>query len=488
MYGDSAVTAMRTAEMNQNYGKSNSKDVDATTDFESKILEAMRSRVTYLRNKADSFTFVSVRRMLEEYMGLEMFALDDHKTFVKVNLVKCLEEPGNGDASENFQETERNLSEENGEKNDVRDDTGVYEEMEGSAERGLMTGENKPNRVAKDMKSDIRRVLRERTSYIKANVEKITMGSLRRLLEEDLKLEKLSLDPFKKFINSELDEVLAIPAAPKRSTESSGKDLRENVKRTQSEEVSSEENFDSDAETESEGDVESEGDAETESEEVAVKKTMPRKRRLSKPEMMGKRKSENGKHVSGRKRAKHTETDSETESDAGDSEKPFKTKEIATTVYGKRVEHLKSVIKSCGMRVPPSIYKKAKQAPEEKREATLIKELEQILAKEGLSSDPSEKEIKEVKNRKTISKELEGLDTSNIVSSSRRRSTTSFAPPPKPKFTVDSDSETESDEPEDAEGSEEEEEGNEETEGSQSEEEEEEEDSNNGYDGGEESE
>lgn len=44
----------------------------------------------------------------------------------------------------------------------------------------------------------------------------------------------------------------------------------------------------------------------------------------------------------------------------------------------------------CGS-VPPNIYKKAKQAPEEKREATLIEELEQILAKEGLSSDPSEK-------------------------------------------------------------------------------------------------
>lgn len=33
------------------------------------------------------------------------------------------------------------------------------------------------------------------------------MGSLRRLLEEDLKLEKQSLDLFKKFINKELDEV-----------------------------------------------------------------------------------------------------------------------------------------------------------------------------------------------------------------------------------------------------------------------------------------
>lgn len=41
--------------------------------------------------------------------------------------------------------------------------------------------------------------------------------------------------------------------------------------------------------------------------------------------------------------------------------------------------------------VPPVIYRKVKKAPEEKREATLIEELEHILAKEGLSSDASEK-------------------------------------------------------------------------------------------------
>lgn len=36
------------------------------------------------------------------------------------------------------------------------------------------------------------------------------MGLLRRLLEQDLKLEKYSLDPYKKFINEELDEVSII--------------------------------------------------------------------------------------------------------------------------------------------------------------------------------------------------------------------------------------------------------------------------------------
>ncbi|CAF2318560.1 unnamed protein product [Brassica napus] len=443
MSGESAVTAMETTERataNQSSFKNNSNNGD-TTDMELQILAAMRSRVTYLRNKADSVTFASVRRLLEEDMGLEKYALDAHKSFVKDNLVKCLEDPGDADgASENPQETEKKddltpvkeeavASEEQEQEQEVKND--VREETVG----------DEGNREA--LMSDIKRALHKRASYIKANSEEITMASLRRLLEEDLKLKKDSLVPFKKFINKELDAVLQIPDPPKKK-----------VKSTASKKVGSEDDSDSD------------------SGEVAVKKALTQKR---------KRKIDSGKPVAGKKKAKHTEADSENDSDAGDSEmkaeKPLKQqgKETAITVYGKRVDHLKSVIKSCGMSIPPVIYRKVKQAPEEKREATLIEELEQILAKEGLSSDPSEKEIKEVKKKKERSKELEGIDTSNIVSSSRRRSATSFAPPPKPKITSESESdEEESENGEDNE--EEEEEGNEETgEGSQSEEE-----SNNG--------
>ncbi|CAN7065817.1 unnamed protein product [Brassica rapa subsp. trilocularis] len=440
MSGESAVTAMETTERataNQSSFKNNSNNGD-TTDMELQILAAMRSRVTYLRNKADSVTFASVRRLLEEDMGLEKYALDAHKSFVKDNLVKCLEDPGDADgASENPQETEK--------KDDVtpvKEEAVVREETVG----------DEGNREA--LMSDIKRALHKRASYIKANSEEITMASLRRLLEEDLKLKKDSLVPFKKFINKELDAVLQIPDPPKHSTKPTGKSVKKKVKSTASKKVGSEDDSDSD------------------SEEVAVKKTLTQKR---------KRKIDSGKPVAGKKKAKHTEADSENDSDAGDTEmkaeKPLKQqgKETAITVYGKRVDHLKSVIKSCGMSIPPVIYRKVKQAPEEKREATLIEELEQILAKEGLSSDPSEKEIKEVKKKKERSKELEGIDTSNIVSSSRRRSATSFAPPPKPKITSESESdEEESENGEDNE--EEEEEGNEETgEGSQSEEE-----SNNG--------
>lgn len=41
--------------------------------------------------------------------------------------------------------------------------------------------------------------------------------------------------------------------------------------------------------------------------------------------------------------------------------------------------------------VPPVIYKKAKQVPDDEREDFIVKELEKILEKEGLSRKPDEK-------------------------------------------------------------------------------------------------
>ncbi|GJX89824.1 retrotransposon protein, putative, ty1-copia subclass [Tanacetum coccineum] len=61
------------------------------------------------------------------------------------------------------------------------------------------------------------------------------------------------------------------------------------------------------------------------------------------------------------------------------------------------------------MSVAPTVYKKAKQAPEEKREALLIKELQQLLSKEDLSTNPSEKAVKKKKTEQRISACVEKL-------------------------------------------------------------------------------
>lgn len=63
----------------------------------------------------------------------------------------------------------------------------------------------------------------------------------------------------------------------------------------------------------------------------------------------------------------------------------------------------------------------------------MIMELEAILVKEGLTASASRDEIKAVRKRKEKLKDLEGIDTSNIIEETRgRRSRTSansfFAP------------------------------------------------------------
>jgi len=57
----------------------------------------------------------------------------------------------------------------------------------------------------------IREAFSKRASYLRAEIESITMGGVRRLLEQDLKLEKKALDSHKALIEKLVDQVLASP-------------------------------------------------------------------------------------------------------------------------------------------------------------------------------------------------------------------------------------------------------------------------------------
>ncbi|KAJ6735802.1 HIRA-INTERACTING PROTEIN 3 [Salix viminalis] len=500
-------------------------------DIESQVKEAMLSRVSHFKEQADSLTFEGVRRLLEKDLGLDKFALDVHKRFVKQCLLECLDgavadnaskdSGGTGDKhvgsskegteSPEGLESKNNIKEPSSEEEEKMEDCPVNgvltgqkttksktkdtqtneikvpsdhaskdsggkhvgslkegtespeklesennikepsseeeEKMEDSPVMGLMTGKKTTKSKTKDAQANeikevpsegnIKKAMMKRASYIKANSEEITMAGLRRLLEGDLKLNKFSLDPYKKFISKQLDEVLK----SFRVSEPKKKNLKNNSQGKASKKVSSEESTDS-------------SDKESEEEEVKPKKKkIGAERKMQSAEGSKKRsRSEKETKVSAKKKIKPSETVTEDNNDMEGSgnvsedsdspssaEKPVKKKEASTPSYGKRVEHLKSVIKSCGMSVPPVIYKKVKQVSENKREAQLIKELEDMLSREGLSSNPSEKEIKEVRKRKERAKELEGIDLSNIVTTSRRRSATTFVAP-KPKVPVESES------------------------------------------------
>lgn len=436
------------------------KKNDAYDSIEPQIKAAMISRVSHFKEQADSLTFEGVRRLIEKDLGLETHALDVHKKFIKQCLLECMDTTGGVNVSKNSAESaeenvsstkeEEKLPEECQSTKDVKEPCPEnYEKMEDSPVLGLMTGNKKTKFETEEAQGDgnkevpsesnIKKAIRKRSAYIKANIEKVTMAGLRRILEEDLKLDKFTLDSFKKMIGLELDEVLKSSEEP--STVEKKKSLKKNYQ-SKAKVVSSEGSSDT-----SDGEVDEE-------DEMKPRKKIFSKGKVQNYEGLKKRKRpEKDIKESSKKKTKAVKIvsednivaeDSGSVSDDGrsqsSSEKPIKKKEVSTPAYGKRVEHLKTVIKSCGMSIAPSIYKKVKQAPENKREAQLIKELEGILSREGLSSNPSEKEIKEVKKKKERARELEGIDMSNIVSSSRRRSTTSFVPPPKPKIPDESES------------------------------------------------
>jgi len=77
-----------------------------------------------------------------------------------------------------------------------------------------------------------------------------------------------------------------------------------------------------------------------------------------------------------------------------------------TLVYSKRVQHLKYDNEACGVSDPPVFYEKSKQDPQNKRDGQIIKDLEEILSREGLSSNPCEREIKNVNRKNGRAKEL----------------------------------------------------------------------------------
>lgn len=426
--------------------------------IESQIKSTMVSRIQHFREQSDSLTFEGVRRLLEKDLGLDKYALDVHKRFIKQLLSKYLEGDDEDNVAKNSEETlEKNTSS----AKEVAESLETYQadkdvkepktedegKMEDSPVMGLLTerkstksGMGETEDIQKNdipSESTIKESMRKRTAYFKANSEEITMAGVRRLLEKDLELDEFTLDPIKKLISEQLDEVLS----SKSSKLSSG--IKKRITRCKTpKKVSSGGSSDS-SDSES-GDIE---------DEVKPSKKVGRKGNVQKSEGVKKRKRpEKETKTSSKMQNMLSKMTSEEKSVSGDGgndsedgksqsseEKPVKKKEVSPPAYGKKVEHLKSIIKSCGMSVAPSIYKKAKQVPDKQREAFLIKELEEILSKEKLSGNPTEKEIKEVRKKKERAKELEGIDTRNIVSSSRRRSTTSFIPPPKPEIPVESD-------------------------------------------------
>ncbi|GAB2271452.1 hypothetical protein Dimus_006289 [Dionaea muscipula] len=164
---------------------------------------------------------MGVRRVLEEDLGLEKYALDPHKRFVKNYLEECLEAAKDGQVSKSAEDDGAGAKLGGGvppRKNEKESNTAGGQIMGESPVRGLMTGDKKTKgetdetqHAETDVLSEIKikEAISKRASHLRENSGNITMAGVRRLLEEDLKLEKYALDPFKKFISEHVDEVFA---------------------------------------------------------------------------------------------------------------------------------------------------------------------------------------------------------------------------------------------------------------------------------------
>ncbi|KAM3306154.1 putative protein DDB isoform X1 [Capsicum chacoense] len=443
--------------------------------MEAKIEAAVRSRLQHVKENADSFTLERVRRLIEEDLKLEKYALDVHKKFIKQFLEKLMENADDDGVSKDSQENlEKDTSSTTQEKEvlespkkqvikkEIKELAFDDAEMDGSPIMGVMSSksESVDAQGLKASESSIKKAIWERAAHFRANSESITLAGVRRLLEEDLGLEKNILDAFKKFIHNQIDEVvfcfknlftskksmfvnhfhcsfkqvLASSEAPKSS---SVKKSPEKKSKTAKKSGENSDSFSSRGKNITEKVKSGKRSAAIETVEKAegLKK---QKKPNSEDNVPTKKRKEVSKKLSDENSDGDTDKSDSGDGESGSSaEVPAKKKVVkgasANAGYGKRVEHLKSIFKACGMSVAPSIYKRAKQVSDDKREGFLIKELEKILAAEGLSTNPTEKEIKEVKKKKERAKELEGIDLSNIVSNTRRRSTNSFVAPPRPK-------------------------------------------------------
>ncbi|KAF8650835.1 hypothetical protein HU200_063742 [Digitaria exilis] len=486
----------------------------AAREREAEIEKAMRARVPDFKKQADSLTLEGVRRALEKDLGLEIYSLDAHKKFIKQCVDKvysaCLvyhfvlqsncggrllpiyafgtplrtehyaywdnsqptlffvgqileqvfaesdDENINDNASEDAEAKDDHLSKEGPDDakpmlNLNKTSSSADDQVVKSSETGKDPDEEKDKTsnsvICEDM---IKEAIEKRAFYFRKNSETLTLQGVRRTLEEDLKLQKKSLDAYKNFITTELDKVLQEPAngTKKKSKKESPMDTDQKTSKGSKRGREDSENSGlNDSQSEMEDSDEDTRPTKKKAEKAKVikkqkKVAVQKKQSTPKSKKVAKRDSDRSADEQGGNSAEEDNSHSSAEEDN-------KIKRQQTPTYGRQVEHLKSIIKSCGMTYYLTLDLLYEFMDFGMRNFANISwwfckvfKMNYV----GLFS-PSltfflmlYAEIKAVKKRKERAKELEGIDMSNIITSSRRRSSSSFIPlPPPPKIEADSD-------------------------------------------------
>eukprot|EP00898_Chlorokybus_atmophyticus_P000364 jgi/Chlat1/1328/Chrsp118S01751 len=283
----------------------------------------------------------------------------------------------------------------------------------------------------------VKAAVQNRAAYFRKNSETLTLKSARRLLEEDLGLADKELDSLKAFVQDLVDKVLSSvedASSQKAAASPNAKPAAAATKKAESKsKVASAKQVDgtkkqkqrkSNKEDKENKQSNADGDKQLAMQIMPVSNAVLTVRgddardasTSGDGDAGGSTISSEGEgDQQTKKRRKRAE--GPTKERTMKKEKPDKSKKPAQAPpRSARVEELKSLIKRCGLTVSPAVWKQVKGA----LERDVVKALEAVLAKEGLSPHPTESEIRAVKGRKELNRELDGIDTSNIVSRSRR--------------------------------------------------------------------
>ncbi|CAM6100994.1 unnamed protein product [Calypogeia fissa] len=258
--------------------------------------------------------------------------------------------------------------------------------------------------------SAIRLALSRRAAELKSKAETLTVTNVRHLLEEDLGLERDGLKVHKQFIRTLVDELLGAPSVEPNIDQLKGK-----------------------RGTEEEAPVNSTGKPKSKEGKPSIGKKSALGETIEDSEENLQGNGEVSDSVSEERRPNKLKKRKKKDNEVKTKPVVVKTSTEVKRPFSAKVERLREILKIVGIGVSPIVYKKAKQAPEHERDQVLIKELENRLAQEGLSSNPSEKEMKRVKARLEKKRDLDGIEHSNIVSESRRSRAAAnnwFAPRP----------------------------------------------------------
>ncbi|KAJ7520591.1 hypothetical protein O6H91_19G012200 [Diphasiastrum complanatum] len=373
-------------------------------DVEASLRKAVQARAGFIREQAESMTLERLRRLLEEDLGKKAHQLDGCKRLIKHLVDEVLNNP---EETEALNDVVGDMEDDTLQNIDEEENKEEIENLEGQSKAGnlkkheVKEDEKSPNDDSDNLEkasiveqkydeTSVRKAILKRASYLRAQSESITLQQVRRLLETDLGLQEFQLDKQKQLVKKLVDEVLhtseETPKKPRKE-----KKQRENSK------------------------------APTNGE----KKSISKKKRAKKDVMLGLRIESTRSKLD-----EDVGEEKSSESDEGNHNEEFIEKKHKGSLkksgevklaHSKFIERLRQTIKACGLSVPPHVYRKAKQAPEQERDQVLEKELEAILDREGLSVNASEKEIKAARKRRERQKDLEDIDTKNIIMEPRGR-------------------------------------------------------------------